>query len=131
MKMQITSGKHEFTLDGDFLVLRFGPAPIGTDDVLAMYEIERAVLDRPYVYSLVIFDDGTSIAPGTISRASKTFHKGPPRSTAGVVRKFFLQNAMEFMVRTVRLLGAKLELTFVEDEQVARRWIDEKRRGRN
>lgn len=131
MKKSILSGKHEYSMDDDFLVFRFGPSPIGVEDVAAMYEIERLVMDRPYVFSLVIFDDRTSIPPGTISCASKTFHKGPPRSTAVVVRKFFLRNAMDFLVRTVRLLGAKLELTFVDNEESAREWIAEQRRKHN
>ena len=131
MSKVINSGKHEFSLEAeDFMVLRFGSAAITANDVLAMYEIERQILGRPYVFSLVIFDDGTSITPGTVSQIAKTFNKGPPRSTAVVVRKFFMRNAMEFVLRAVRGLGATVELQFVEDERTGRRWIGQKREER-
>jgi hypothetical protein len=122
MNKIITSGKHEFSLeDGNVMVLRFGSSPVTATDVLAMYDLEREILTLPYVFSLVILDDGTSITPGTISQIGKTFSKGPPRSTAVIVRRFFLRNAMEFVVRSVRLLGGKVELAFVEDEHAGRK----------
>lgn len=93
-------------------------------------ELERRSWDRPYIFDLIVFDEQTSIPPGTLTHVAKLFRHSPPRTSSFVVKSFFLRTSMEFLVRTTRLLGVKVEAGFFENEQSARIWVGEKRRDR-
>jgi hypothetical protein len=116
--------------DEDFFVYRFGPGAITGEQMEILSELERRSWDRPYIFDLIVFDEQTSIPPGTLTHVAKLFRHSPPRTSSFVVKSFFLRTSMEFLVRTTRLLGVKVEAGFFENEQSARIWVGEKRRDR-
>jgi len=126
------SANHEVIREEtDLFIYRFGAGAVTADDITQVTELERNTWARAsYVYSVTTLDDGLSISPGALTRAAKLFQHTPPRTSAFVVRRHYLRTAMDFMLRTLRLLGAKMELRFFQDEQAALVWIAERRQAR-
>ena len=70
----------------------------------------------------------TENAPHDMKKAGKIFRHSPARTSAFVVRRHYLQTTLEFALRTMRLLGVKLEIQFFSDEPPAWAWLDERRK---
>lgn len=113
----------------DVFIYRFGRGTVTADQIAQLSELERKEWPQlSYVYSVTSLHSGLSISPGALTRAAKLFQYSPPRTSAFVVRGHYLRTSMEFMLRTLRLLGATMEIAFFEEEQSAQEWIAEKKR---
>lgn len=124
-------GNHVIELEGENIILfHFGAGAVTGDDVASLVELEKQAWPTGHIYSITSLNDDLSISPGALSRTAKLYQFSPPRTAAFVVRRYYLRTAMEFLSRTLRLLGAKAEIGFFEDEAKAREWIDQKRSER-
>lgn len=120
-------GNHVIEREGENVILfRFGAGPVTGDDVASLIEVERKAWPSGHIYSITSLDDELSILPGALSRTAKLYEHSPPRTATFVVRRYYLRTAMEFLARTLRLLGAKAEVGFFVDEAEARAWIAKK-----
>ncbi len=123
-----TVANHSLTREeADLFVYRFGPGEITSEQMEILSELERKMWDPKPIFDIIVFDEQSSIPPGTITQVAKIFRHSPPRTSAFVMKKFFLRTSMEFLVRTTRLLGLKVEAQFFEHEQDARAWVMERR----
>ena len=124
-------GNHEVQREAeDFFIYRFGPTVVASEELIELSAMERAVWNKQRIYSISILDDETSISTGLVTRSGKVFRDSPPRTSAFVLRGYYLQTTLEFVLRTLRLLGVKLEIQFFADEPSAWEWIEERRMGR-
>lgn len=113
--------------EADLVVYRFGPGEITGEQMEILSELERKMWDPTPIFDIIIFDEQSSIPPGTLTHVAKIFRHSPPRTSAFVLKKFFLRTSMEFLVRTTRLLGLKVEAQFFDNEPDARAWMTERR----
>lgn len=126
-----TDGMHEITReDGYLFIYRWGRGDITSEHVASLAGFEQEGWSDPYLYSITLFDDDSSILPGALTRGAKIYQHSPARTSAFVMRRHYLRTAMEFLVRTTRLLGLKVDAGFFEDEAKAREWIAERRKAR-
>lgn len=126
-----TSANHEITREDEGLfIYRWRRGDASAHDVTVLADVERKVWPGTHIYSITIADDGLSIMPGALTQAARIYQHSPPRTSAFVVRRHYLRTSLQFLVRTVRLLGVKLDAGFFEEESVARAWIEQKRRER-
>ena len=124
-------GDHEVCQEQeDLFVFRFGESEVSAEELSALTEIERAAWDLPHIYNLVLFTRGMSMSPGLIPRVARMMRHSPSRTTAIVTPAFSLRTYMDLVSRALRQVGVELNSRFFEDEQAARDWLEEKRRGR-
>jgi len=127
----LNSANHSITQEGDdFFIYRFGAGNVTAEDLEKLMELERVVWATTHIYSMTCLDDNLKITPGALTRAAKLFQHSPPRTSSFVVRRHYLRTAMEFLIRTLRLLGAQVDIGFFEAEDEARAWIEQKRSER-
>ena len=124
------SASHEIIREEvDLFIYRFGRGEVTADDVAILSDVERKLWSDAPIYSITKLDDGLSISPGALTRAAKLFQHSPPRTSAFIAKRHYLRTSMEFLLRTLRLLGAKVDVRFFDDEQAARVWITERRQA--
>lgn len=121
-------GQHEVIQEAeDVFVYRFGPSAVTADELFELSQRERAIWTEKTIFSISIMHDSTTVSAGLVTRAGNMFRGSPARISAFVVRRHYMRSVLEFVLRTLRLLGAHFDSRFFEDEQAARAWIAERR----
>lgn len=129
MNERLDVGTHAVTREeGNLFVYHFRRGPATAADLDKMGEFERATRKPGSTYHLVIFESDVSIMPGAVTRATKMVRELAPELAAIVVRSYYLRTALEFMHRTLRLMGSGSDMRFFEDEQAGREWLIEHRK---
>jgi hypothetical protein len=113
--------------EGNLFVYHFRHGPVTAADLEKMGDFERTTKQPGPTHHLVIFENDVSIMPGAVRRATTMVRGLAPQFAAVVVRSYYLRTSLEFMNRTLRLLGSKVEMDFFQDESLARSWMAEKR----
>lgn len=111
----------------NLFVYHFRHGPATAADLDKMGDFERTAKLPGPTHHLVIFEGDVSIMPGAVRRATTMVRELAPQFAAVVVRSYYLRTTLEFMNRTLRLLGSRMEMQFFQDESLARAWMAEKR----
>lgn len=126
MARPTASGLHEFSYEGDLLLVRFR-GTITQEAVEALRDAVNAVTDEnPRSYLLADLHECTGIDPEA-RRFMAIWSRDPDRGLVGTAvygTGFMLRTLVTLTIKAIKLLGkSRTELLFFKDEAEARAWV--------